>query len=154
MLWEVGSMMILIAILIAVVAISLMMTVLVASTRTFGAYDQSVSGARTAASHPNGPSWLDLDRAPPPSRAIDARPTQHEIVALPVPAPVTPKALEMTGTRATAHPVGEAQPRATRPRPSRRASDRGGARPGAGHRASANTSARIARLAVAAKGGE
>ncbi len=114
MLWEVGSMMILIAILIAVVAISLMMTVLVASTRTFGAFDQSVFGARTPAPRPNGPSWLDLDRAPPPSRVPNARAPQHEIPALPVPAPVRPGALATTGSRATVRPVGEAQPPAAR----------------------------------------
>ncbi len=107
-------MMILIALLIAVVAISLMMTVLVASTRTFGAYDRSVFGARTSEPHPNGPSWLDLYRAPPPSGAPDARPPEQEIPALRIPAPGTKKVSETTGSRATTRPVGEAQPRTAR----------------------------------------
>ncbi len=103
---------ILIAFLIAVVALSLMMTVLVASTRPFRAYDEPIFGARasrTGAARHTGPSWLEIDRAPPPSYASHAPSApDREIPALPISAsvmppvmpPVTPKVSETTGPRA------------------------------------------------------
>lgn len=99
---------IMIAFLIAVVALSLMMTVLVASTRPFRAYDEPIFGARasrTGAARHTGPSWLEIDRAPPPSYASRApRAPDREIPALPFSAPVmppvTPKVSETTGPRA------------------------------------------------------
>jgi hypothetical protein len=56
-------MMVLVALLIAVVAISLMMTVLVASARPLRGYDEPVFGARTMSSGQTfgrNPNWTDL----------------------------------------------------------------------------------------------
>lgn len=87
---------IILAFLIAVVALSLMMTVLVASTRPLRAYDEPMFGARPAsraAKLTRGPHWMDLDRATTPSTASQApRPTEHLMPPLPIPAPATSKA--------------------------------------------------------------
>ena len=103
-------MMILIAILIAVVAISLMMTVLVASTRPLRAFDDPIFGARStrsAARRLSGPNWMELDRAPPPSGAPDMpHVLESQIPGLAVPAPVASRASEMADSRATPNTWG------------------------------------------------
>ena len=106
---------ILLAFLIAVVAISLMMTVLLASTRPLRAYDEPVFGARSGSNAQKldrGPHWMDLDGTPRRAALTQApRPIESYTSALPLPAPVTPRAPETTGTRAASHRVEVTQPR-------------------------------------------
>ncbi len=93
-------MMILLALLIAVVAISLMMTVLVATTRPLRSFDDPIFGAgstRGAARRLNGPNWMELDRAPPPSAAPHMpHVLESQTPELPPPAPAAARAPEMT----------------------------------------------------------
>ena len=113
-LWEVGPMTILLAFLIAVVALSLMMTVLVASTRPLRAYDEPMFGARPASRAAKltcGPHWMDLDRTPPSAASNAPHPTEHPMPSLPLPAPAASKAPETTHPRAAAHPLGAPSPR-------------------------------------------
>ena len=106
---------ILLAFLIAVVAISLMMTVLVASTRPLRAYDEPVFGKRSSSSAQmlnRGPHWMNLDGAPLSSDATHAPPaTQPYTSALPLSAPVTPMTPKPKDSRATSHRVDVTQPR-------------------------------------------
>ena len=106
---------ILLALLIAVVAISLMMTVLLASTRPLRAYDEPVFGTRSGSSAQKlnrGPHWMELDGAPRPSAVTHApRPTEQYASALPLPAPVPSRAPETTGSRTASHRVDVTQPR-------------------------------------------
>ncbi len=106
---------ILLAFLIAVVAISLMMTVLIASTRPLRAYDEPMFGTRSSSRAQmlnRGPHWMDLDGTPRPIDVTDApRPTEPYTSALPLSAPVAPRAPETTGSRATSHRVDVTQPR-------------------------------------------
>jgi hypothetical protein len=94
---------IMLAFLIAVVALSLMMTVLVASTRPLRAYDEPMFGARSAsraAKLTRGPHWMDLDRATTPSTASQApRPTEHLMPPLPVPAPAKARPIDTPSPR-------------------------------------------------------
>ena len=103
------------AFLIAVVAISLMMTVLLASTRPLRAYDEPVFGTRSGSSgqkRNRGPHWMDLDGTPRRAALTqEPRPIESYTSALPLPAPVTPRAPETTGTRAASHRVDVTQPR-------------------------------------------
>ena len=75
-------MMILLALLIAVVAVSLMMTVLVASTRPLWAHDDPMFGAR--------PSRGVATHAP--------RSAKRAVASLPLPAPTPSTAPELTGS--------------------------------------------------------
>ncbi len=96
---------ILLAFLIAVVAVSLMMTVLIASTRPLRAYDEPIFGTRSSSLSQmlnRGPHWVELDGAP--------RPTETYTSSLPLPAPVAPRASETTGFRAASHRVEVTQP--------------------------------------------
>ena len=106
---------ILLAFLIAVVAISLMMTVLVASTRPLRAFDEPMFGTRSSSRARmlnQGPHWMDLDGTPRPIDVTDApRPTEPYTSALPLPAPVVPSASETTGSCAASHRVDVTQPR-------------------------------------------
>lgn len=107
-------MMVLVAFLIAVVAISLMMTVLVASTRPLRAYDEPVFGARSSSNaemYNRGPSWMDLGRTAHPSDVTHApRPTEQYASALPLPAAVAPRASGSTGSGTPTPPVDALQP--------------------------------------------
>ncbi len=97
---------ILLAFLIAMVAVSLMMTVLIASTRPLRAYDEPIFGTRSssrAQKFTRGPNWMELDGA--------TRPTEPYTSSLPLPAPVAPRASETTGSRAASHRVDVTQPR-------------------------------------------
>lgn len=109
---------IMLAILIAVVALSLMMTVLVASTRPLRAFDEPMFGARSAARAATvgrGPHWMDLGRKAMPSATTHApSPTEHLMPSLPFPAPAISKALETTGSHSP-RPVTTPSPRASRP---------------------------------------
>ena len=107
---------ILVAFLIAVVAVSLMMTVLVASTRPLRAHDEPIFGATRPGSGATalnrGPHWMDLNGAAPPSAATHAPfPTEELMPPLPRPAPAKSKAPETTASRALTHPVGTPMPR-------------------------------------------
>ncbi len=104
-------MMILLALLIAVVAVSLMMTVLVASTRPLRAHDDPIFGpilgARPAggvAMRLTGPSWMDFERAP--------RSPERALPVLPLPAPADSTAPEVTGIRVVSprHDMATPQP--------------------------------------------
>jgi len=102
-------MMVLVAFLIAVVVISLMMTVLVASTRPLGAYDEPVFGARSGSTtqmYNRGPNWMDLGGIAHPSGITHApRPTEQYTSALPLPATVTPRAPDSMGSSPSSHRV-------------------------------------------------
>jgi hypothetical protein len=102
-------MMVLVAFLIAVVAISLMMTVLVASTRPMRAYDEPVFGARSSSKaqmYNRGPNWMDLDGTAHPGDITHApRPTEQYTSALPLPATVTPRVSDSMGSFPSSHGV-------------------------------------------------
>ena len=87
-------MMILVAFLIAVAAISLMMTVLVASTRPLRAYDEPVFGARSNSKSQmfdRGPNWTKANAAAKTGDASRApRPTKAYKSAIPVSAAGAP----------------------------------------------------------------
>ena len=106
---------ILLAFFIAVVAISLMMTVLLASTRPLRAYDEPVFGTRSGSSAQKlirGPHWMDLDGTPRRNAVTHTpRPTEPYTSVLPLPASVTQRVPETTGSRAASHRVDVAQPR-------------------------------------------
>ena len=102
-------MMVLVAFLIAVVAISLMMTVLVASTRPLRAYDDPVFGARSSSTtqlYNRGPNWMGLDGTAHPSDITHAlRPTEQYTSALPLPATVAPRASDSMRASPSSHGV-------------------------------------------------
>ena len=97
---------ILLAFLIAMVAVSLMMTVLIASTRPLRAYDEPIFGTRSSSRAQmltRGPNWMELDGAP--------RPIEPYTSSLPLPAPVAPSPSETISSRAATHRVDVTQPR-------------------------------------------
>lgn len=100
----------LLAILITVVAFSLMATVLVATTRTLKAFDEPVFGAHGATrarTHPSGPNWMDMGHSPRQARAIQApHPAECPVPAFQVP--------ETTGSRAA--PRSDTMPSLPAPR--------------------------------------
>jgi hypothetical protein len=113
---------VLLALFIAVVAFSLMLTVLVASTRPLRAYDLPIFTSRQADGaglRHTGPHWMDLQGARPLRDAtIAPRPPERHISALPLPAPVISDTPEISGSRVVPHPVPT--PAAHAPRASRR----------------------------------
>ena len=116
-------MMILVAFLIAVVAIVLMMTVLVASTRPLRAYDEPVFGTLSdskAQWFSRNPSWTELGGT---ARSIDVTRTAHPIEqytsTLPLPAQVPPAVAGSTDSRIASHRIDASQSQQA-PRNSRR----------------------------------
>ena len=108
-------MMVLVAFLIAVVAISLMMTVLVASTRPLRAYDEPVYGTRSNSNSKRfnrNPNWTDLDGTAVSNGAPRAaHPIEQYTSALPIPAPVPPAVSGTTGSPIPSNPIDALQSR-------------------------------------------
>ena len=106
---------ILLAVLIAVVALSLMMTVLVASTRPLRGYDEPMFNTRPASRAnrlTNGPHWMDLGRTPPPSAdTLVPRQTENPLPSLPLPSPTASTTPESSRPRGATPSLDVSTPR-------------------------------------------
>ena len=100
-------MMVLVAFLIAVVAFSLMMTVLVASTRPLRAYDEPVFGTRSTSNSQmfnRNSNWTDLNgSAQSNAVACAPRPIERYTSSLPGSAQAAPKVFGSTGSQLSSH---------------------------------------------------